>query len=482
MAEFILKDWYGKEQTFDTDNIYLQDKDGQLLQFTNAAVDSEEMIYYRGLAEALMTRNAEYHSGDATKMNMKGFVTSTGGTLATLNHYSFAGFKNVEGMSFSDVTLITEDAFFGCEALKIIDITASKTIPSIGAFPGGLNGCPNLEAVIFRASEAGLDSAALPIAHGGGDNFYIYVPSAYYDTLTSNLADTVLPKERYRKLEDYPLIDRWSETFKITWVDENNKVLKTEKYLPGTVPTYTPSKDGYMFTGWNPEPVPVTGDASYKAQWTVKATFGTATWEEISAITTAGTSASSFAVGDTRTETLTYSDGTTENIEFAIAKIRDNGTMVLVLTHALAKQKPMNSSVSARNTHYNSNDLGKYLQNTVYPAFSESLKAVVREATVNYSKRKIRLLTNYNLYVYGDSTITDPDMESLPLLATAANRIRRINGTAVTYWTGSRDTSSNNYYYFYDHVDTTGTYKVGVNLGGAGGLTDNRGVVFAIDV
>ena len=215
MAEFILKDWYGKEQTFDKETIYVQGKDGELLPFTYGTgnpEESPEMIYYRGLAHALMTRKAEYFSGDATKMNMKGFVTSTGGTLATLNHYSFAGFKNVEGMSFSDVTLITEDAFLGCDALKIIDITASKTVPSIGAFPGGLNGCPNLEAVIFRASEAGLDSAALPIAHGGGDNFYIYVPSAYYNAVTANLPDTALPKSRYRKLEDYPEIDHWNET------------------------------------------------------------------------------------------------------------------------------------------------------------------------------------------------------------------------------------------------------------------------------
>ena len=37
MAEFILKDWYGKEQTFDKETIYVQGKDGGLVPFTQGA-------------------------------------------------------------------------------------------------------------------------------------------------------------------------------------------------------------------------------------------------------------------------------------------------------------------------------------------------------------------------------------------------------------------------------------------------------------
>lgn len=44
----------------------------------------------------------------------------------------------------------------------------------------------------------------------------------------------------------------------------------------GTVPSYTPSKAGYIFTGWDTEIVPVTGDASYYAQFVQDAkAFGT---------------------------------------------------------------------------------------------------------------------------------------------------------------------------------------------------------------
>lgn len=40
MAEFILKDWYGKEQTFDKETIYVQGKDGELMPFTHGTGDS----------------------------------------------------------------------------------------------------------------------------------------------------------------------------------------------------------------------------------------------------------------------------------------------------------------------------------------------------------------------------------------------------------------------------------------------------------
>lgn len=174
--------------------------------------ESPEMIYYRGLAESLMTRNAEYLSGDATKMNMKGFVKSDGSTLASLNSYSFAGFKTVKSMSFSDVIFAYENAFLGCESLKIIDITASANMPTVAFLGGSLNGCPNIESIIIRAGESGLNGASVRVEHGGNNTFYVYVPSAYYDAVTANLADVLLPKSRYRKLEDYPEVDKWYET------------------------------------------------------------------------------------------------------------------------------------------------------------------------------------------------------------------------------------------------------------------------------
>ena len=56
MAEFILKDWYGKDQVFDKETIYVQGKDGELMPFTHGTGTSAELRYvtfmsYDGLIE-----------------------------------------------------------------------------------------------------------------------------------------------------------------------------------------------------------------------------------------------------------------------------------------------------------------------------------------------------------------------------------------------------------------------------------------------
>lgn len=56
--------------------------------------------------------------------------------------------------------------------------------------------------------------------------------------------------------------------YTITWLDDDGTtVLKTESLAYGTVPSYKPSKDGYLFKGWAETVVAVTGNASYTAQW-----------------------------------------------------------------------------------------------------------------------------------------------------------------------------------------------------------------------
>ena len=58
MAEFVLKDQYGKEKTFDHDKIFVMGTDGELVQFTEGtgAGSSEDLKYvtfmsYDGLTE-----------------------------------------------------------------------------------------------------------------------------------------------------------------------------------------------------------------------------------------------------------------------------------------------------------------------------------------------------------------------------------------------------------------------------------------------
>ncbi len=48
---------------------------------------------------------------------------------------------------------------------------------------------------------------------------------------------------------------------------DGDSLLHSEVIPYGTTPSYTPSKAGYMFTGWDKQIVPVTGDETYYAQW-----------------------------------------------------------------------------------------------------------------------------------------------------------------------------------------------------------------------
>lgn len=262
--------------------------------------------------------------------------------------------------------------------------------------------------------------------------------------------------------------------YTITYLDDDGTVLKTESLAYGTVPSYVPTKDEYNLDTWNPVPVAVTGDATYTAVWVAKPKFESMAWADISAITTAGTSAQYFAVGQTKKETITYTDGTTEELEFAIAKIRDDGSMVLVLTHALSTLQKMHTDGTSVSATVTNNALGEYLENTVYAAFPQDLQSVVRVVKEGgFWDCHLRLMNNYNI---GTGTNTSILYESLPLLTTAANRIRKRNGEAVEYWTSYYQSSSTAYYKFY-------TILADGNLSSTPWHPANeKGVVFIMDI
>ena len=74
--------------------------------------------------------------------------------------------------------------------------------------------------------------------------------------------------------------------YTITWKNYDSEVLLVEEVAYGTVPVYTgetPEKEGsdqysYIFTGWDPVPVAVTGDASYTATFANSTNVYTITW------------------------------------------------------------------------------------------------------------------------------------------------------------------------------------------------------------
>lgn len=268
--------------------------------------------------------------------------------------------------------------------------------------------------------------------------------------------------------------------YTVTYLDDDGvTVLKTESLAYGTKPSYKPTKDDYDFVAWTPD-VAVTGEMTYTASWKKKAAFATATWAEISAITTAGTTASSFKVGDTRDEVLTYADGTTEEIQLVIAHIREDGTMVLALNHALATARQMNSDMFECKSSFVANDLGKYLTNTVLLALSEDFQSVIRNRQVGFFSYKIRIPSSWNLGA-GLTSLAELDTEALDLFTSDASRMRTLGkgGTATTYWIAACREWGSGYYAYY-HVSENGAVTAYSDL--ASGTTESRGLVFLVDV
>ena len=76
--------------------------------------------------------------------------------------------------------------------------------------------------------------------------------------------------------ENITLYAKWDKTvnkYDITWLDEDDSVLKTEKVEYGVIPSFTPAeKDNqefdYTFVGWDVTPTAVTKNATYKAMYT----------------------------------------------------------------------------------------------------------------------------------------------------------------------------------------------------------------------
>ena len=55
--------------------------------------------------------------------------------------------------------------------------------------------------------------------------------------------------------------------------DDGTTVLYEDQWAYGATPSYTPTKDGLDFVGWNPELTATTCDASYTVVWKTKPSF-----------------------------------------------------------------------------------------------------------------------------------------------------------------------------------------------------------------
>ena len=347
--------------------------------------------YYQKLAEAVITRNAEDLSGDKTTLPMKGFVTSSGSTLASVNEYAFAGFVDVENIIISDTLFVYENAFAGCRKLKILDITASSTISTVGFFGNSLSGCTALESVIVRDGGCGIEQVLFNKTNMGGidlggvganDTFYVYVPAAYYDTIVEKVnasSITAVPSSRYRKLEEYPAVDKWNETYTVNFYD-GDKLADTKVVKYGQTATSSYVKDGYTLVGWTPEPVNVTEDMNCYGSWTIS--LESASWETVAAISEAGNAADVFSLGATKTFTCNGYTYTAEIAGFGVDTRSDGSgkagiTFIVKELYRTSVQHTANAPNSSV-SKWSASTLRTYCNGTLYSGLQSELKAVVK--------------------------------------------------------------------------------------------------------
>lgn len=221
---------------------------------------------------------------------------------------------------------------------------------------------------------------------------------AGWDTYNANHVDGGALKAVTENRTVYACYTSTVRSYTITYYD-GDTVLKTETLAYGSIPAYIPEKDGYSFTGWNPELATVTGNASYYSQWIEALTFAGASWSSIARVSEAGEAQNYFALGDERIETLVYND-TTYNVRLRIADFnKDNladGTGkagITIICHTIFK------GLKVKATDYNKlyptgrhnsiswidGDLYDKVK-ILYNGLPDTLKNVTKNVTKEYNK------------------------------------------------------------------------------------------------
>ena len=256
--------------------------------------------------------------------------------------------------------------------------------------------------------------------------------------------------------------------YTITYYD-GDTVLKTESLTYGATPTYEPDKkSGYSFTGWNPAIVPVTGDASYYAQWENTITFAGGSWADIATIAESGRAADTFSIGDTREEGgLIY-----QIVGFNHDTLSDgSGTAGLSI---LCKNtiSTYSHGGGANNGGY-SQSMQMSTTNKIYSGthtdivLASDLVAVIKQVKKYYdyvSNSSDPTEDTLNLYTWLPSLkeITGENPWHIELsdtqyqfFATEGNYIRYLNGEADAYWTRTTN-GYNKTSYAWKYITSTG--------------------------
>lgn len=460
---------------------------------------NETAKYNLALAEAVLTRDAS-DLGDPKVLRLGKFKLSNGNYLGSLNRYSLAGFDTVEKIVIDGVFLVSPYAFRDNKKLKILDVTTFEHMQGLGFKQGSLAGCTALESVIVRDGGGGVNYATFFYSEeavedvepgtGANDTFYVYVPSAYYESIISNVNSNgdsaAVPASRYRRLEDYPEIDYWDKDFTVRCWDGDTLI--AEKTVKGGQSlSYKPTKEGYKFFKWDADTSSIVSDMDVHAVWVPEA-LNDATWTEIDMVAQTGRLSEFYAIGSEKELTITYDNGTTEDTVMVLEAF-DNGALTdgttakasFLSKYALNETRKISSS--SNGSSYGFTTMNDYLSNTFPNYLPTELRAVIKNKKVSgsaadgaitelsYNKSVCWIPSLTEMGITPSSQNFDDKTVAFPRYTSDASRIKTVGaaGAAVYYWTKTYYTSgtSTNPRYTYSGIKDTGALAAGYTGGTA---------------
>ncbi len=193
---------------------------------------------------------------------------------------------------------------------------------------------------------------------------------------------------------------------------DGETLLKTESLPYGASSSYIHEKDNHLFKGWNPEPINIFGDMNCYGEWEETYTFAVATWDYIAEKAATGNAADYFSLGDTRTITTKWKDGTSFDLELQIIGFNhDNladGSGKAGITIATKNAISVYDLTGKASIHDNNANVGwekSGIRSELKKTFLPNLPAELKEHIKTVVKTAIKAWNNYSEWVNTEDEI-----------------------------------------------------------------------------
>lgn len=206
--------------------------------------------------------------------------------------------------------------------------------------------------------------------------------------------------------------------YTITFYDsDGTTVLTTQSLAYGTLPSYTPAKEGYTFNGWDREMETVTENTSYTANpWLQKADFATLSWSAIAEYAESGVAADVLEIGAEKSFRLSDS-ARTEIVARIIGFNHDDlsdgsgkAGITLELDTPFFNQNPDQSQAFSSNKSASWNDSNPHkfwnqegYANSPLRFFPADLVAVIKQVKKKYYDLDTKAVETADDYVWVES-------------------------------------------------------------------------------